>query len=639
MNTVFILDDNRRNALQLSQCLQAMGAFTCIALDSLADFRRQSRHCREGVVLVELVQSRSNGFELAAALLHQSRFPVILISSRGLPADSAWAKARGIQHIVERRQGLCALLACINNVLQGAPVCTAIAEAVPEPLLPTAVQHFVSAADTPEPDTQLAAQRLRTFCVGLWRELITELKPVTEVSSPWPVKAEALWQQLCSLLVFLQIPVPAAELRSVVVLGAELEVAHVDHRQHSLLVIVAKTLCRQAMQTSADWRRLLQLTLLIRTLTEAESEAASTEQAQLKELCIAIEDVAIPCLYGPPPVSSATKTAVPAQDGWQQVVASVLIQLPALDMTTLEHWHVSIYQLRSWLDCYIEISTTSSLPAEQSVRAWSQLISVLYNILSHLLLPLASGLRRSRCPPDLCAATAELVMLAADTKDLVPSHTLMRRLMALELSPAVSIPVHQRTEQQLLAAGLCLLSRPAQLLGQLVADHQQAGTLLVELRHELRLLLEGARRWKVVHVESLVTLMTLCYQRIDGNPQLLGQRRWRLILGRAHRHLCRLLDHAAVWQTPVRKNEASRYNRLLDDLFLLLDPEQYKDAQLALQPGVKKDWQHCLRFNRRIRLLMQAQQREQIDCSTLIQTLVAGQHKLLQQHVTVPSVV
>ena len=636
MSTVFILNDNRRNALQLSQCLQSMGGYTCVELNSLADFRRQSRQYHEGVVLVELVQSRSNGFELAAALLHQSRFPVILLSSRGLPADSAWAKARGIQHFIERRQGLSALLAGINNVVQGLPVCAEMPEELTEPVLPAAVQQFASAVGVLDFDPDQAARgQLRTLCAGLWLELLTELKPVTEISSPWPAKAKLLWQQLCALLVFLQIPAPAAELRSVVVLGAELELGQSTEAEQSLLVMLAKALRSQAVQTGANWRKLMQLALLIRTLARAES----AEYAQLKELCDVIENVAIPGLYGPASPSCPAQTVLPGQGDWQHVVASALGQLPTLDMTTLEHWQVSIYQLRSWLDCYLEVSPSNSLSAEQAALEWSQLVRVLYNILSNLLLPLASGIRPSTCPPDLRAAAAELVALAADAKDQAPPITLMRRLIALELSSALSISLHQRTEQQLLAAGLRLLSQPAQLVAQLVSDHQQSGTLLAELRQELRVLLEGARRWKVVHVENLVTLMMLCYQRIDSDPQLLGQQRCRLILGRAHRYLCRLLDHAAVWRTPVRKNEVSRYNRLLDDLFLLLDPEEYTSVQRPVQPCKHKDWLGCLRYNRRIRQLMELQWREQIDCSTLIRAQVAEQSRLLQQHVTVQSVV
>src|SRR5690606_21152998 len=105
---------------------------------------------------------------------------------------------------------------------------------------------------------------------------------------------------------------------------------------------------------------------------------------------------------------------------------------------------------------------------------WSRLISVLYNILGNLLLPLAPGRRRAVCPPDLCAATAELVTVSAGGQ--TPSKTLLLRLIALELSPALSMSAHQRTEQQQLASVLRLLSQPAQLLARLVSDHQQAGS-------------------------------------------------------------------------------------------------------------------------------------------------------------------
>lgn len=592
MKAVFILDDCRRNAEQLADYLRPADDFSCIVLDELGDFRRQARQFSSGVVLVELVQSSVNGFELAAALSRQSRFPVVLLSGREQPADTAWARARGIHFIFNRRHGLHALLQYIRCLLDGITPAQLTEALTRVAQLPASVQ--MATEDEPAPDDlNLAREQLRQLTAELWSELLTELE---EAGTRTPER----WQHLHAALGFLQIPLPADNLPAIVGLGQDLGA---DAPDKSLRYMLGR-LCDQALQSGQPaWQELLQLVLVIQHL---QAEGQDT-------VCMEVKAAAVAALYDPPvqPGNGAM------QIDWQQVLVSTLERLPILEQRSLEQWHVSIYKLRSWLQHCIEL-----MSADIPLLCWYRLIDVFYRVLSHLLVPLLPGSPRSELPVEL--RDAALHMQTNPTGLVVPD-TLFISLVALDLAYSRQTGKTRLAEQYSLAAGLQLLSRPGKLVSRLIADTQQAGTLLAEVRHELQLLLEGARRWQVGNIESLVSLMLLCYRQLEQRHELLEQRQWRLVLGRAHRQLCRMLDQAAAWQTPDKKREAARTSRLLDELFLLLNPSEEQPA--------RDDWQLCLRLNQRIRLLGDLQRREKLDCSMLVRALLGEQQILMQQHV------
>lgn len=656
MNAVFILDDCRANAEQLSATLQALLAdgCHCLVLDDLKDFRRQSRRFHAGLVLVELMQAQRNGFELAATLSRQSRFQVVLCSAREQPADLAWAAARGIRHVVNRRLGLVALSAWIVSVLEGKPPSAqATAGSRIRPLPPVCSELAGLTAPQAATDSLDAArQQLRALCGGAWSELVMALEADhPDALWPWPDKIAARWQELCSLLGFLRLPVPATDLTGVMALGATLGVeyssAHSAEAGQAITSALVSTVCQQALHSETDqpmrsWQQLASLVLMLR-----HTGCQSTDK-NIQSLCHESGAASMAVLYDPPDTApgiiGSTGITSSAYHCWRTHISDCLHHLPVPARDNAGHWLVSMYKLRSFLETRLEIENRERPEPGGDLTGWYHVVHALYRIFCHLQVPRMPGSQRPELPWELCDVVLDLkALLSNPGTHGLPPESAISRLMALDLCFALSGNSDHRAEQQSLAGGLRLLSRPAQLVSMLASDSEAAGTLLTELLHELSLLLEGARRWQVVRVESLVALLMLCYRQIQHSPDLLGHRRWRLVLGRAHRQLCRMLDQAACWQNPAGKRDSVQINRLIDDMFGLLNPQDQasilrdsvaRDTSARDNPARNdphRDWLDCLRLNRRLKQLLEQQRREQMDYSTLIRSVLSEQHGLIQR--------
>lgn len=664
MTAVFILDDCRRNATQLALGLQSAssGQLSCVVLEDLSHFRQISRHYKRGVVLVELVRQQGNGFELAAALSRQTRFPVVLLSAREQPADEAWALARGIRHVFDRRQGIAQLQSVVNRLLDGTlpePPHRSSLELPRCPVLPHAVTAFEQwcspgcegACDASTPavlpdDAASARQALLRLCATLWSELVSDLD--SDDTLLLPPRLMPRWNELCALLVFLQEAAPAPDLNGVMSLGIVLRANNLDSTSETDVRGLVMAVCQQALRAAPDkaaGHRLMlaQLALTIRLLRWAEHDDAITR------LCIALEQELIPGLYDPPRTGSKTTLCLSPPSRWQDVIKETFDSVAEPWLAPSTHWHVSLYKLRSWLECRAETCAHAQIHDDLTRNApgfasWFRCINLMYRVFAHLQIPQLPGATQWPIPVELTDVLKEVCALIAQPcfaqEGLALPESVISRLMALDLGFALADDREQRTAQTSLASGLKLLARPEKLVALLWVDNQSAGTLLAELLHELSLLLEGARRWQVVGVESLVTLLILCYRRIRQHAEWLEHRSWRLALGRAHRQLCRMLDQAAAWQAPVKNSGAkdrgsAQLARVMNDLFGLLNPKLASSFLLSGIPHghTQQSWLDCLSLNRRLKQLVELQRTEHIDNAMLILSLISEQHAHIQQQI------
>jgi hypothetical protein len=201
----------------------------------------------------------------------------------------------------------------------------------------------------------------------------------------------------------------------------------------------------------------------------------------------------------------------------------------------------------------------------------------------------------------------------------------------------------------MLAAGLHQLPRPDGIVSALLDDIRQSGTSLSEISHELQLLTQGASRLGVMRVESLSRLMQDCYQLLSREPERLQQqKKLRLVLGRAHRVLCRLLDQAAAWRPLDEPHLEIAAQKSIHELFMLFpqarqgSPASETEAlteHVQINPSeAAAEWKHCQSINTRLRQILR--QRGNInEYRSLMTELLREQHTLMAKYLPYQPVV
>jgi hypothetical protein len=165
----------------------------------------------------------------------------------------------------------------------------------------------------------------------------------------------------------------------------------------------------------------------------------------------------------------------------------------------------------------------------------------------------------------------------------------------------------------------------------------------------LQLLTQGASRLGVMRVESLSRLMQDCYQLLSREPERLQQqKKLRLVLGRAHRVLCRLLDQAAAWRPLDEPHLEIAAQKSIHELFMLFpqarqgSPASETEAlteHVQINPSeAAAEWKHCQSINTRLRQILR--QRGNInEYRSLMTELLREQHTLMAKYLSYQPVV
>jgi len=117
---IVIQDDSEIQNAVLASVLRAAGHHvrTCTSLPVAL------RLCREEGVqlaLVELVLRHGNGYSQAGFLQRRTGVPAALLLSRQQPAESRWARARGLCGVVHRPRPEAALQQSVAAILERLP--------------------------------------------------------------------------------------------------------------------------------------------------------------------------------------------------------------------------------------------------------------------------------------------------------------------------------------------------------------------------------------------------------------------------------------------------------------------------------------------------------------------------------------
>lgn len=623
MACFLIVDDDSDNAGQLARSLLSeMGSaheFACIR--NLSDYRVWRREHRADLILVELMRHQSNGFSLAAALVRQSRSPVVLLSDRRQQSDVLWAAARGIKHVLSRCVGNTKLAQQLLQLLQlRQPLgqLDSLVKVDREPASAPRVrlsdlgsQQPESIADssdlTSPPDALVILRQLIRERVANIYALLQSSPAVLLTSNLSATPCAGCIPHLCNALRFL----PAAELLSAEDLAT--------NTVHQFIWQIEKLLATESVSTppaeplpagSKNFHRVL------RTLRQ------QTIQPEPIEMCLILFTLgALPENHPMLKASLAARYggdhARPESELMAQVNNAAWLE-PALAFIAVElrsikpvHQRLStvmvgVYKLRVRL----ETSADHGLADEATLRSWQTIAACLYQYCCHCLL--RTGVR----------SDADLISLPGIISDLrgyaqqgsFAPDKLLIMLAAAEVSAARYVHAGDGLEHQLLAAGLHRLPKPDGIVSALLDDVRQSGTSLSEICHELQLLTEGASRLGVARVESLSRLMQDCYQQLSREPELMQQKKLRLVLGRAHRVLCRLLDQAAAWRPLDEPYLESAAQKAIHELFLLFPQSRHGLSASQAQPFRERSegnpvdaaagWAHCQSINTRLRQLL-----------------------------------
>lgn len=269
---------------------------------------------------------------------------------------------------------------------------------------------------------------------------------------------------------------------------------------------------------------------------------------------------------------------------------------------------------------------TDSLAAADTelLSGWRVLMGSIYRCIGYCQqLPLHSAAAH----PKLLLFLGQLPLLAAGRADAV---RWQQRILMLEARLAVmaarywqSAVLELDAEQddfngqsvhQALASGLRLLPAASTVYSE-QADTRQ------DMLTELRFLIKGARVLGMQRIESLVLVMMEACQAQPPPP--------RLLMRRAHRSLCRMLDQAAAWQAP------GSARRMINSLYSHLEGRSpCADRYGSLRELADSDdsYQQCLRINWRLRKILR-HSRDLDSVRVLLQELLRNQEDLLSKSV------
>jgi len=109
---VLIVDDSPALILQLQQVLQHLGV-SAEAFDP--DSQATTTDSGVAAIFVEVLQSRSNGFQILRKLATVFKCPLILLSGTGRASDTAWARQAGAASVLCRPITGIRLVQCLQQ--------------------------------------------------------------------------------------------------------------------------------------------------------------------------------------------------------------------------------------------------------------------------------------------------------------------------------------------------------------------------------------------------------------------------------------------------------------------------------------------------------------------------------------------
>lgn len=110
---VLIVDDSLALTLQLQQVLQQLGV-TAQAFDP--DSQTAAIDSGVAAIFVEVLQSRSNGFQILRKLTTAFNCPLILLSGTGRTSDAGWSRQAGAASVLCRPLTRSSLAQCLQQV-------------------------------------------------------------------------------------------------------------------------------------------------------------------------------------------------------------------------------------------------------------------------------------------------------------------------------------------------------------------------------------------------------------------------------------------------------------------------------------------------------------------------------------------
>ncbi len=660
MACFLIIDDNTDHAQKLagSLMLALNGEHDVVYVANLGDYRVWRRSHRADLILVELMRHQSNGFSLAAALARQTKSPVVLLSDRRLESDLLWAAARGIKHVLNRRAGAAVLAQQLLHLL--------------EPLRQAALSHPERPA---EPESKPESKQELNLSDGNDQQTMTaDAGSGSSVGSDAVTTLNALIRDMVADIYALLQSSPAVQLTSI--LGATPCAARAQRLCHALSFLHAAEHLSAAAIASGTvhhfiWRiESLLATDVVSAPPDHHPVAGSDKTRQVMrilqrqiiqpeptELCLIL------CALGVMPANHPTLKASlaerygghyncpqsrPMVGGDSAVWLETMLAVIAATLGSIKPVHqrlsammVSVYKLRASL----QISAEHSFAEHSTWQGWQMIAACLYHYSCH-------GLLRPEVFSDadlnsLCNIISDLRQSAGH--GVLPPDELFNQLAAAEICAGRRPQAGDRLEHQMLAAGLHQLPKPDGIVSALLGDIRQSGTSLGEICHELQLLTEGASRLGVMRVESLSRQMQDCYQHLSREPERLQQhKKLRLVLGRAHRVLCRLLDQAAAWRPLDEPHLEIAAQKAIHELFMLFpqakpgSPASQSESlteHLEISPSDSAaGWRHCQSINTRLRQILR--QRGNInEYRSLMTELLREQHTLMAQYLPYQPVV
>ena len=664
MACFLIIDDNTDHAHKLADSLMLAlnGEHDVACVGNLDDYRAWRRSHRADLILVELMRHQSNGFSLAAALARQTKSPIVLLSDRRLESDLLWAAARGIRHVLSRRAGTAVLAQQLQHLLtplrptgHSHPELQADSVPLPGPLPGPQQEVNLSDVDFQQPmianDSSISSvsSEAVTTLTALIREMVADIYALlqsspavqlTSMLSATPCAARA--QRLCHALSFL----PAAEHLSADAIASG-TVRHFIWRIESLLATdvvsappghhqaagserigqVMRVLQQQIIQPEPTELLLILCTLGVLTANHPTLRASLAERYGGHYNC-------------PPIKPMAGGDSAVWLEKMLAVIAATLGGIKPVHQQ-LSAMMVSVYKLRASL----QISAEHGFAEHSIWQGWQMIAACLYQYSCHCLL--RPDIFSDADLNSLCKLISDLRQSAGS--GVLPPDELFNQLAAAEICACRWSQAGDGLEHQMLAAGLHQLPRPDGIVSALLDDIRQSGTSLSEISHELQLLTQGASRLGVMRVESLSRLMQDCYQLLSREPERLQQqKKLRLVLGRAHRVLCRLLDQAAAWRPLDEPHLEIAAQKSIHELFMLFpqarqgSPASETEAlteHVQINPSeAAAEWKHCQSINTRLRQILR--QRGNInEYRSLMTELLREQHTLMAKYLPYQPVV
>lgn len=670
MACFLIIDDNSDHAQKLagSLLLALNGEHDVACVENLGDYRVWRRSHRADLILVELMRHHSNGFSLAAALARQTKSPVVLLSDRQQESDLLWAAARGIKHVLSRRAGTAVLAQQLLHLLK--------------PLKQAALSHPELPAE-PEPESESESMlgsgpccRAEVNLSGGDRQqtMSADAGSSASVLSDAVTTLTALIRDRVADIYALLQSSPAVQLSSIV--GATPCAARAQRLCHALSFLHAAEHLSAATIANGTihhfiWRiESLLATDVVSAPTDHHQAAGSDRTGQVMrvlqqqiiqpeptELCLVL------CTLGVMPANHPTLKASmaerygghyncpqgkPMAGGNSAVWLEHKLAVIAATLGGIKPVHqrlsammVSVYKLRASL----QISAEHGFTEHPVLPGWQMIAVCLYQYSCHCLL--RPDVFSDEDLNSLCNIISDLRQFAG--QGVLPPDELFNQLAAAEICAGRRAQAGDRLEHQMLAAGLHQLPKPDGIVSTLLGDIRQSGTSLSEICHELQLLTEGASRLGVMRVESLSRLMQDCYQHLSGEPERLQQqKKLRLVLGRAHRVLCRLLDQAAAWRPLDEPHLEIAAQKAIHELFMLFpqarqgSPTSQTESltgHLEINPSDSTEgWKHCQSINTRLRQILR--QRGNInEYRSLMTELLREQHTLMAKYLPYQPVV